>query len=56
MEKDDVYLDGNRYEPIANKIIDVMASHNVEFYEVQTLLDLVRLKCRHQNLGEPLEK
>lgn len=53
--KSDAYLDPFRYETIANEIIEVMAAHHIDFWEVPTLLDLVKLKCRYQNQGEPLE-
>lgn len=44
-----------RYESIANEIIGILANHNIEFWEIPGTLELVKLKCRYQNLGKSLD-
>ena len=43
------------YEPIANEIIEIFAKYRIEFEEVTGLLELVKLKCQHQNSSKFLE-
>lgn len=43
-----------RYEPIANDVCAVLAKYKIAFWEVPTLLELVKLKCQYQNHGKPL--
>ena len=38
----------DRYEPIANEIVKIMADHKILFFETHGLLELVRLKCLAQ--------
>lgn len=42
------------YEPIANEIIEIFAKYRIEFWEVTGLLELVKLKCQHQNSDKSL--
>lgn len=52
--KDGDILEMNRYEPIANEMIAVMAEHEVQFWEVSAILELLKAKCRYQNQGKSL--
>lgn len=42
------------YEPIANEIIEIFTKYRIEFWEVTGLLELVKLKCQHQNSDKSL--
>ena len=38
----------DRYEPIANEIVEIIAEHHMEYFEVPALLKLVRAKTLAQ--------